>query len=133
MRSFVFLTLLVLGSVAAFGQNARDQIMAADRGLAKATAEIGLKSASLQFASDDAIIFRPEAINAKDFWILRDDAKTLAVRKMATADVSSNGLVGYTTGSIEYFPKGLNSEPGDFGQYVTVWGRRENSEWRSVL
>jgi hypothetical protein len=133
MRLFVLSILFVLCSVAVFSQDARDQMLAADRGLAKATAEIGLKSASLQFASDDAIIFRPEAINLKDFWVRKNDTKTLAVRNMTTADVSSNGLVGYTTGSIEYFPSGLNGEPGDFGQYVTIWGRRQNGEWRSVL
>jgi ketosteroid isomerase-like protein len=107
--------------------------MAADRGFAKATAEIGLKSASLQFTSDDAIIFRPEAINAKDFWTRRTDNKTLAVRTMSAADVASSGQIGFTTGSIEYFPNGLSQPAGDFGQYVTVWGRRENGGWRAVL
>lgn len=133
MRLFSLLIFLLLCASAAFPQNARDQIMAADRGFAKATAEIGLKSASLQFTSDDAIIFRPEAINAKDFWTRRNDTKTLAVRTMAAADVASSGQIGFTTGSIEYFPNGMNQPAGDFGQYVTVWGRRGNGGWRAVL
>jgi ketosteroid isomerase-like protein len=123
----------VSSSVSVLGQTARDQIMAADRGFAKATAEIGLKSASLQFTSDDAIIFRPEAINAKDFWTRRNDHKTLAVRTMAVADVASSGQIGFTTGSIEYFPNGLDQPAGDYGQYVTIWGRRDNGGWRAVL
>jgi hypothetical protein len=133
MRNLVLITILAFFSCTAFAQNARDQIMAADRGFAKATAEIGLKNASLQFNSDDAIIFRPDAINAKDFWLRRDDAKTLAVRTMSGVDVSSSGQIGYTTGSIEYFPNGLTKEPGDYGEYVTIWGRRQNGGWRAVL
>jgi hypothetical protein len=133
MRDLVLIIILTLFSCAAFGQNARDQIMAADRGLAKATVEIGLKPASLQFLSNDAIIFRPDAINAKDYWNRRTDDKVLAVRTMNAVDVSSNGLIGYTTGNIEYFPNGLKGEPGDFGEYVTIWGRRENDGWRAVL
>ena len=133
MRNLVLITILALVPCVSFAQSARDQIMAADRGFAKATAEIGLKSASLQFTSDDAIIFRPEAINAKDFWTRRPDSRTLAVRTMSSADVASSGQIGFTTGSIEYFPNGLNQPAGDFGEYVTVWGRRENGGWRAVL
>ena len=133
MRVLLLIAILLVLSCASLAQNARDQILAADRGLAKATAEIGLKPASLQFLSDDAIIFRPEAINGKEFWNRKDDKKLLAVRTLAAADVASNGLIGYTTGSIEYFPNGLGGTPGDFGEYVTIWGRRENDGWRAVL
>lgn len=133
MRILLTIAASIALSISLQAQNPRDQLLMAERGLTKATGEIGIKSAALQFFSDDAIIFRPEAINSKDFWNRRDDAKSAAVREVSAFGIASNGQIGYTTGSIEVFGEGKEKPPTEFGDYVTVWGRRQNGEWRAVL
>ena len=133
MRLLVLVSTLVVFPLVSFAQDARDQLLMAERGLTKATGELGVKPAVLQFFSDDAIIFRPEAINSKDFWNRKEDAKSAAVREVNAYGIASNGQIGYTTGSIEIFGEGVQKPPTEFGDYVTVWGRRQNGEWRAVL
>ncbi|MFL6466682.1 MAG: hypothetical protein ACJ72Z_01850 [Pyrinomonadaceae bacterium] len=133
MRNFVLIALVFVFSISAIAQDPRGQLLQAERGLSKATGELGVKPAVLQFFADDAIIFRPEAINSKDFWNRWDDAKSAAVRGMSAYGVSSSGQIGYTTGSIEIFQNGIGAPSTGYGQYVTIWGRRENGGWRAVL
>lgn len=133
MRLLIVMTSVFVFAGTALSQNAGDQLLAAERGLTKATGELGVKPAVMQFFSDDAIIFRPDAINGKDFWSGRDDAKAAAVRGMSAFGISSSGQIGYTTGSIEIFPNGTRAASNGYGDYVTIWGRRENEGWRAVL
>lgn len=133
MRNFVLITALAVFSAAAAAQDPRDGLLSAERGLTKATGEVGVKPAVLQFFSDDAIIFRPEATNSKDFWNRRDDVKAAAVREVRDYGLASNGQLGYTTGTIEIFGNGRNVPSTEYGDYVTIWGRRQNGEWRAVL
>ena len=133
MRNLVLITAIAVLSASAFAQEPRDALLSAERGLTKATGELGVKPAVLQFFADDAIIFRPEATNSKVFWNGRDDAKAAALRQVSGYGIASNGQLGYTTGTIEIFGNGRNVESTEFGDYVTVWGRRQNGEWRAVL
>ncbi|PYS86006.1 MAG: hypothetical protein DMF62_17285 [Acidobacteria bacterium] len=133
MRILGLVTSIFVFAATALSQNAGDQMLAAERGLSKATGELGVKPAVMQFFSDDAIIFRPDAVNSKDFWNGRDDGKAAAVRGMSAFGISSTGQIGYTTGSIEIFPNGKGAASNAYGDYVTIWGRRENDGWRAVL
>jgi len=133
MRYLSLIILAILLSEVAFAQDAFQQLLAAERGYAKAAAEIGQKQTALQFYSDDAIIFRPEAINGKEYWNRNEDTRLTAVRTIAASDISSNGQLGFTTGSIELFQDGNGKPASEFGQFVTVWGRRENGKFRPIL
>ncbi len=133
MRLFFFLTLFAFASPISHAQDALQQLLAAERGLAKATAEIGIKDAGLQFFAPDAVIFRPEAINALDFLRSRPEEVITATRSLAGAGVSANGQIGFTTGEVETFADGRSKPPTDFGQYATIWGRREGDTWRPIL
>ncbi len=57
---------LCLGVQAQMGLNT---ILDAERALGAAAAAKGQKAAFVEFLTDDSIIFRPEAVNGKDFWI----------------------------------------------------------------
>ncbi len=133
MRVFSFLTLLAFVTPISHAQVTLQQLLAAERGLAKATAEVGVRDAGLQFFAPDAVIFRPEAINAIEFLRSRPNIKATATRTLASASVSGNGQLGFTTGEIETFADGRANPPTDFGQYATIWGRREGGTWRPVL
>lgn len=133
MRYLFLITLIFIISSGVCAQESLQQLLVAERGYAKAAAEIGQRQTALQFYSDDAIIFRPEAINAKEYWSRNGDTRLTTIRTIAGSDISSNGQLGYTTGSIELFPDGNGKPATEFGQFVTVWGRRENGQFRPIL
>ena len=48
------------------------------------------------------------------------------------ADVSSNGLLGYTTGNWEYRPGGADAEPAGYGEFITVWQKMPDGKYKFV-
>src|SRR5687768_7234260 len=93
------LLLMVLGlCVGAQAQMGLSTILEAERALGETAAARGQKAAFVEFLTDDSIIFRPEAINGKDFWTRQAEAPGLNLtRTTMLADVAANGLLGYTT------------------------------------
>ena len=119
--------------MALIAQDARQEMLAAERSYAKASETIGLKQAALQFFAKDTVIFQPDAVNGKEFWVSQPDGPTIAVRSVVSSDISATGFIGYTTGSIEIFPKGKTDTDTQFGNYVTIWGRREGNTFRPIV
>jgi ketosteroid isomerase-like protein len=99
-----------------------------------AASEKGAKSAFLEFLTSDSVIFRPAPINGLEFWNARADAPDESlVRKSIYADISANGLLGYTTGNWRLYQKGKSESMADFGQYVTIWEKRQDGKFRATL
>lgn len=93
----------------------------------------GPKQAFTQFLTSDSVVFQPDAVNGKEFWAEnpdRSDGRT--VREAYLSDVSSNGLVGYTTGKWSWYPKG-KAEAEKFGQFVTVWVKRQGGKFQIAI
>jgi len=49
------------------------------------------------------------------------------------ADVAANGLLGYTTGNWQLKRKEKDVEVVTYGNYVTIWERREGAGFRAVI
>ena len=109
-------------------------ILEAERALGETVAAKGQKAAFVEFLTDDSIIFRPEAVNGKDFWIRQNEASGLNLtRTPLLADVAANGLLGYTTGSWQLKRKDKEVDVATNGNYVTVWERRNGGDFRAVI
>ncbi len=109
-------------------------ILDAERALVETAAAKGQKAAFVEFLTDDSIIFRPEAINGKDFWTRQSDqAGSQLTRTTMLADVAANGLLGYTTGNWQLKRKEKDVEVVTYGNYVTIWERREGAGFRAVI
>jgi ketosteroid isomerase-like protein len=117
----------------AFAQSDRQKMFDAEKALSQAAADRGVKSAFLDFLADDAILFLPTAVNGKDYWKLHDEPTTQLVRNMTFGDVSSNGRLGYTTGNWRLYQKGKSESGAEFGQYVTVWEKKPDGNFRASL
>src|SRR6187401_1339620 len=116
---------LCLGVRAQVGLNT---ILDAERALGEATAARGQKAAFVEFLTDDSIIFRPEAINGKDFWTRQTELSgSNLTRTMTFADVAANGLLGYTTGNWQLKKKDKDIDVVTNGNYVTIWERRNGA------
>jgi ketosteroid isomerase-like protein len=93
----------------------------------------GAKSAFLEFLSDDAVIFQPDAVNGKQYWsAVKAEPDGRLNREMLYVDMASSGLVGYSTGKWEWTPKG-KERPTERGQFVTVWAKRQGGRFQAVL
>ncbi len=124
----------VLICTAAQAQPLVQPIYDAQRAFEQAVAEKGVRPAFLEFLSDDAVIFRPEAVNAREYLSSRKaTAPGVLNRRVNFADISSNGLLGYTTGEWTFTPKGKPAEAPRFGHYATVWSRTLNGKYKAIL
>ncbi|MGI8788184.1 MAG: DUF4440 domain-containing protein [Pyrinomonadaceae bacterium] len=118
-----------------FGQenNNAEKLIGTEKTFAKVAEEKGLKPAFLEFLADDGIIFRPAAVNGKESWNSRPDSPALLSWSPVYADVSSNGILGYTTGAGEYRPNGKTDTMVYYSEYATVWRRQADGNYKAVL
>ena len=120
MKLSVFI-LILLTVIPVFGQADLEKVVAAEHAFAKTALEKGTRTAFLEFMSNDAVIFTPDKTLAKPFWTARQAVPAALLWAPNFADVSSNGILGYTTGNWEWRAKGRDDVPTAFGNFNTVW------------
>ena len=125
MSKFIAPVFLILFCLPAFAQTDLDQMFVTEKAFVQSVADKDIRSAFLEVLASDSIIFRPNAVNGREYWTKRTNSpnETL-VRIPAYGDIASNGKLGYTMGNWRSFPKGKSEAFADFGQYVTVWEKR---------
>lgn len=123
---------IILG-LTILAQSDLEKLVAAEKNFAKAAAEKNTKAAFLEFSADDGINFNPNPVNAKEFWNSRPVNAALLAWTPEFADISANGVLGYTTGPWEFRPKGKDDAPAGFGHYVTLWQKQADGNFKWVL
>lgn len=105
-----------------------------ERAMGQAVAEKGVKPGFLEFLADDAIIFRPEAVNGPEFMRTGDVRFSGVLRRtVSVGDIASNGMLGYTTGEWILTQKTKTLEYQKVGQYATVWQKRPDGKYKAIL
>ena len=131
------LTLAVIFAVFAinpiYGQNDLQKIVDTEHEFAKFASEKGTKAAFLEFGAADGLLFVPDRVNVREHWNSRDPSVGLLTWAPNFADVSANGLLGYTTGNWEFRPKGKDDAPAAFGEFITLWLRHPDGKYRFVV
>lgn len=126
---------LILLSMAIFGQAQADlqKLVDTEKAFAKLAEEKGTKAAFLANISNDAVLFLPDQVNAKEYWLNRAESKGLLSWAPNFADVSANGLLGYTTGNWEFRPNGKGDTPTAYGEFITIWQRQPDGGYKFVV
>lgn len=127
---------IALCCVAAFAQTKTDleKVVETEYAFAKFAEEKGVKAAFLEFLTDDAVMFNPQAVNAKEMWRARPDDSPATLSWYPTfADVSSNGALAYTIGAGEYRPKGKSDQTVYYSTYASVWLRQPDGNYKAVM
>jgi hypothetical protein len=132
MKLFAFILLLII-VIPAIGQSDLEKLVATERAFAKTALDKGTRSAFLEFMSGDAVVFNPDRTLALPFWTARPAVPAVVVWAPNFADVSSNGILGYTSGNWEYRAKGRDDVPSAFGDFNTVWVRQPSGQYRWVV
>jgi ketosteroid isomerase-like protein len=113
-------------------RGAAEEVMQADRDFAARAAAAGLRSAFVEFAAPDAMLFRagvgpirgPQAIGES---FAAAGSATLAWAP-EVAEVAGSGDLGYTWGWYTFTADGKSNT----GNYVSIW-RRVDGRWRYVI
>ena len=102
------------------------KVIATELAFARAAQEKGQWTAFAEFAADDAVMFVPEPINAKE-WLRRQTNPAQTVRWQPHEVWSScDGTLAVTRGAWQ-------RPDGSTGYFTTVWERQRNSEYRWVM
>lgn len=126
--------LLCLCSVLAVaGQTDLQKLVDAEHAFARFAAEKGTKAAFLANMTPDALIFSPDKANALEYWTARQSNASLLSWAPNYADISANGILGYTTGNWEFRAKGKNDQPSAFGDFITIWLRQPDGKYKWVV
>ena len=106
-------------------------LVEAEREFSKTSEKKGIREAFLAFLATDALLFRPNAVNGRQY--VTDQPEDLGQLTWTPifAEVSAAGDLGYTTGPYEYRP--LGSDAVGHGHYVSVWRKQPNGKWRVVI
>ncbi len=107
-------------------------LIEAERAFARTAAELGIRDAFVAFLAEDAILFRPRAVNGQAW--LRDQPSTpgLLSWEPVVADVSAAGDLGLTFGPWTFRP-GPGEDVVARGHYFSVWQRQPDGAWKVVI
>ena len=115
-----------LGAYAQKSDGTTKSLVNAEKEFAASAAKNGEKSAFLDFAASDALVFRPNPQNVKTYYASQENIKTLSWAPVY-ARVSKSGDWGFTSG-----PFVLDGQEKAYGQYLSVW-KAVNGKWVLTL
>ncbi len=121
-------------------ENYKKELINADKDFYKESTLRGTGRAFIDFAADDVILMRQDQfpITGKNQliknYLNRDTVKTPLKWQPVLADVSPDGMLGYTFGNWEFTSKDNNGKlVTGCGNYVTVWKRQHDGSWKYVF
>ncbi len=113
-------------------ETALTSLVESERAFSAAAAERGVRDAFIVYMADDAVIFRPRAVNAQAFLREQPAVPGLLAWEPAFADVAIAGDLGFTTGPWKYAPDAEGDFIG-FGQYFSFWKKQLDGSWKVVI
>lgn len=129
MNKFLYTIIAASITVGAYAQKSdgsTKSLVKAEKEFAESLAKNGAKDAYTTYAADDALVFRPNPVNAKTFYASQGDMKDVTWTPVY-ARVARSGDWGFTTG-----PYSVGGTERSYGQYLTVWKER-NGKWELAL
>ncbi|HEY2866236.1 MAG TPA: hypothetical protein VGJ02_04030 [Pyrinomonadaceae bacterium] len=133
MKLFYSALILLSVLIPVAAQTDLDRMIDAEHAFAAMASDKGTKAAFLEYMAPDAVVFDPEKVNARAVWAAREENSALLSWAPNFADISSSGVLGYTTGNWEYRPNGKSDNPTAFGEFFTIWQRQTSGQYRWVL
>jgi ketosteroid isomerase-like protein len=143
MRALVLIGVITMIAMSASPSRAADEaaldsLVANERAFAALSVAKGMKVAFLTYLAEDAVLFRPRAVNGRKDWEAKPASTATLLWEPAFAAVSSAGDMGYSTGPWEFHPPadsaGTPAPPEYFlyGQFNSVWKKEKGTGWRVV-
>ena len=114
------------------GQNTRDAVIGAEARFAAEAAESGTPKAFMNFSTPTSVVVENGQLSAAhDVWRTRPHQPgTKLSWRPVMADAAQSGELGYTTGPWTFSKNGETLAAGD---YLTVWRKQANGEWKFAV
>lgn len=134
MKNILILAFILCGfiRVAAQSEEIR-KIYQTEKDFERAVAEKGFNEGFIEYMSADGIIFRPNPVNAREFFKSQPRSAASLTWNPTFIDVSSNGAIGYSIGNGAYQPKGKNDPNIYYSHYVSIWQRQPDGSYKAGL
>ncbi len=133
MKIFAILLALIAFSITVSAQEDLQKLVETERSFARFARDHGTRSAFLEYLAPDGLVFVPDKTNGIAYWKARPESPALLSWAPNYGDISSGGILGYTTGNWEYRAKGKDDIPSVFGDFVTVWLRQLDGKYKFVI
>jgi ketosteroid isomerase-like protein len=95
--------------------------------------EKNTREAFLTFLSDSAITFGAVPRIGKKFWHDQTPNESWLYWCPVYSDIAASGDFGFNTGPWEFHQTRTDEKAIAFGQFVTVWQRQADGEWRALI
>jgi ketosteroid isomerase-like protein len=134
MKKILLLSIIIFSFTNIFAQKSDLQkVYDTEKMFEKAAAEKGTNQAFIEFLAPDGIVFVPNATNGREFWKNRPKSAAALFWNPTFVDVSSNGVLAYTTGNSIFKPKGKDDPNAFYGEYATVWQRQPGGNYLAAV
>src|SRR6478736_4529629 len=140
MKLLSILVLLVISPIALAQQSspsALKEMVETEQAFSK-TAEVkNTRDAFLEFIADDGLLFRPTAVNGKQWMnehpVPPSDKHPLLAWQPAFAGMAAAGDLGFTTGPWEFKADIKAEKPSGYGHFVALWKKQADGAWKFVV
>ena len=95
--------------------------------------EQGTRAAFLHYLAEDAVVFRPGPVNGKEVWTKRPDGGISLKWTPKFVWVARSADLAYSSGPAEWRKAKEDEKPFGYGQYITIWKKQKDGEWRVAL
>ncbi|MEO6522975.1 MAG: hypothetical protein ABIN91_14935 [Mucilaginibacter sp.] len=133
MKNFIAGTILMTclsGMVLAQQKVEVKTVVDAEQAFNKTVARKGIKDGFLSVLDEEGVIFKPNAVNGKEFYTTIDKLQALVNRDPKFARISASGDLAFTAGPYTYQSSKTDTDKV-YGHFVSVW--RANSEGKLKL
>ncbi|HEX4859414.1 MAG TPA: nuclear transport factor 2 family protein [Usitatibacteraceae bacterium] len=93
----------------------------------------GMRAAFIAYMAPDALLLRPEPVNAQEFLGPRPDPPIILDWRSQLAAVSASGDLGFSTGPWKRVAKADPAAPPAYGQFFSVWKKQADGTWKVLL
>ncbi|RKR85286.1 hypothetical protein BDD43_5550 [Mucilaginibacter gracilis] len=134
MKTIIASSLLIIClSGMVFAQKAQVKtVVDADETFDKTVARKGIKDGFLSVLDDEGVVFKPNAVNAKEFYSTIDKQPGNLTWQPKFARISANGDLAFSTGPYTYQNSKADTDKV-YGHYVSVWRTSGDSKLKLLI
>lgn len=132
LRGFLAVGLPAILAINTSAQETVRKIVDTEHAFARRALEVGVPQSFLEYMTDDAWSFVPDAAAAKPHYSAQKPDATILEWAPNFADAASDGSFGYTSGNWQYrATKG--AEPTAFGEFNTIWVKQPDGTYKWLV
>ena len=134
MKLFAILCYSLWLSAIIFAQSDAQKVYDTEKAFERAAAERGINRSFIEFSAPDGVCFFPGyPVNCREYFQTQAASTAFLAWNPTFIDVSSNGMLAYSTGNSVYRAKGKADPNAFYGHYVSIWQRQPDGKYLAVI